>query len=301
MNEQTLVYGAGGVQGAPVAHELLARGSRVRALVRDVGQHRALSDAGMEVVAGDLADLDSLRQASSGVQRVFLMLPFSAQGDPLALARNALTAASEAGTELLVLNTSGQTPAQPTGLPMLDYRIELERLVRGSGVPNIILRPTAYLENFLGPWVLPRLQREGVLAYPIGARRPVSWIAALDMARLVVAALERPDLAGHAFDVGGPQALSGAALASGFSQALGREIRYEALSPEAFGAVMGQHLGPEAEAGIVAAYRASEAAPQNAMVIDMQGVREVLPVPPITLTQWLSVHAALFGPSGDQP
>lgn len=295
MAELVLTYGAGGVQGAPVAHELLRAGVRVRALVTDAAKNRALAEAGAEVLAGNLADLDSLRRASQGVDRVFLTLPFSG-GDPLDSARNAIQAAREAGVKLLVLNTSGQTPSEPTGLPMLDARIALEQALRASGVPNIILRPTAYMENFLGPWVLPRLQAENVLAYPVGAGRPTSWLAARDLGRFARAALERPDLAGQAFDLGGPQALRGADLAAAFSAALGREIRYEAISPAQFGKIMGRVMGPEAEAGIVAAYTAGEAAPLDAMVVDMRRVQSQLPVEQTTLEEWVRQHAGLFAP-----
>ena len=294
MSELILTYGAGGAQGAPVAHGLLDAGYRVRALVTDTEKRRALADAGAEVVAGDLADLDSVRRATEGVDKVFLMLPFSGGGNPLDYAQNAIHAAREAGVKLLALNTSGQTPPELTGLPMLDYRIHLEQMLRGSGVPNIILRPTAYMENFLGPWVLPRLGAENVLAYPVEAQRPTSWIAAQDLGRFAVAALGRPDLAGQAFDLGGPQALKGADIAQAFSDALGREIRYEAITPEQFGAIMGRVMGPEAQAGIVAAYRAGEAAPLDAMVPDMESVLAHLPVKQTTLEQWVRQHADRF-------
>lgn len=295
MNDLVLTYGAGGTQGAPVAHGLLAAGYRVRALVRDVEKNRALQEAGAEVVAGDLADPESVRRATEGVDRVFLMLPFTGGGNPLDYAHNAISAAREAGVKLLVLNTSGQTPREPTGLPMLDYRIHLERELRDSGVPSIVLRPYAYMENLLGPWVLPRLQAEGVLAYPTEAERPISWIAAQDLGRFAVAALGRPELAGQAFDLGGPQALTGPEMAQAFTRALGREIRYQAISPEEFGAIMGRIMGPAAEAGIVAAYRASAAAPRDAMVVNMTEVLRQLPVPQTPLEDWVRQHAALFG------
>ncbi|CAM3958452.1 SDR family oxidoreductase [Deinococcus frigens] len=294
MSELVLTYGAGGAQGAPVAHGLLDAGYRVRALVTDAAKNQALNDAGAEVVAGDLADMDSVRRATQGVDKVFLMLPFSGGGNPLEYAQNAIQAAKEGGVKLLVLNTSGQTPPEPTGLPMMDYRIHLERGLRDSGVPNIILRPTAYMENFLGPWVLPRLQAEDVLAYPVAADRPTSWIAAQDLGRFAVAALGRPELTGQAFDLGGPQALKGADIADAFSTALGREIRYEATTPEQFGAIMGRMMGPEAEAGIVAAYRAGAAAPLDSMVVDMQGVVAQLPVQQTTLEQWVRQQVDLF-------
>ncbi|WP_420593755.1 SDR family oxidoreductase [Deinococcus sp.] len=316
MNDLILTYGAGGVQGAPVARGLLKHGYQVRALVRDTAKNRMLASAGAEVVPGDLADLESVRRASQGVDKVFLMLPFSGGGNPLEYAQNAIQAAQEAGVKLLVLNTSGQTPKQASGLPMLDYRIELEAMLRGSGLPQIILRPTGYMENLLGPWVLPRLQAEGVLAYPVSAKRPISWIAAEDVGRFAVAALGQsalgqsaldqsapgqPDLAGQAFDLGGPQALTGDGLAEVFSQVLNRPIRYEAISPEAFGQIMGRMMGPQAEAGIVAAYRASEAAPLDELVVEMQGVLEKLPIQQTTLEAWVKGHAALFGSPAAAP
>lgn len=295
MSELVLTYGAGGVQGAPVAYGLLEQGVRVRALVQNVEKNRALAAAGAELVQGDLGDPASVQRATQGVDKVFLMLPFSGRGNPLDFARHAIQAAEDAGVKLLVLNTSGQTPRERTGLPMMDYRIDLEALLRASRVPSIILRPTAYMENFLGPWVLPRLRSEGVLAYPVGAARPVSWIAAQDLGRLAVAALARPDLAGRAFDVGGPEPLTGADIARSFSAGLGRDVRYEAITPEAFGAIMGRMMGPEAEAGIVAAYRAGEAAPLDSMVVPMQEVLADLPVEQTTLEQWVRQHADLMG------
>ncbi len=295
MSELVLTYGAGGVQGAPVASGLLRTGYRVRALVRNPSRHTALHAAGAELVQGDLADRDSVRRATAGADKVFLMLPFSGTGNPLVYAANAISAAQEAGVRLLVLNTSGQTPPAPTGLPMLDFRIHLEAMLRESGVPGIILRPTAYMENFLGPWVLPRLQAEHVVAYPVEAARPVSWIAADDLGRLAVAALGRPHLAGQAFDVGGPAALTGADIARSFSAGLGRPVRYEHISPEAFGAIMGRLMGLEAESGVVAAYTAGQAAPLDAMVVRMDRVLEQLPVEQTTLEQWVRAHARRMG------
>lgn len=296
MTEVILTYGAGGAQGGPVLRQLLAAGHRVRALVRDPAKNRALAEAGAEVVAGDLADFDSVARASAGVDEVFLMLPFSGGGNPLDYASNAVRAAREAGVKLLVLNTSGQTPKAPTGLPMLDVRIALEELIAQSGVPSVVLRPTAYMENFLGPWVLPRLRAEGVLPYPVEAERATSWLAAEDLGRFAVAALGRPDLAGRAFDLGGPQALRGDQIAQAFTAALGRPVRYEAISPEAFGQIMGRVLGLQAEADVTAAYRAGAAAPPDATVVDMAPVRAELPVQQTTLEEWVQAHASAFAP-----
>ena len=58
---------------------------------------------------------------------------------------------------------------------------------------------------------------------------------------------------------------------------------------------MGRVMGPEAEAGIVAAYRAGAAAPLDAMVVDMAGVLAQLPVPQTPLEDWVRQHAGQFG------
>ena len=296
MSGLILTYGAGGAQGAPVAHNLLQQDYRVRALVTNLDKNRALEQAGAELVQGDLADLNSVQRATEGVDKVFLMLPSMARGNPLEYAQNAIQAVRENGVKLLVFNTSGLTPKEETGAPMMDFRIHVERMLRESGVPYIILRPTSYMENLLAPWVVQRLQQEGVVAFPIGENRPTSWIATEDLGRLAVAALARPELAGQAFDVGGPEALKGADIARSFSAGLGRTVRFETVSPEAFGKIMGSMMGPEAEAAYTAGARAGEAAPMDASVVDMQPVLKALPIEQTTLESWVRANAALFEP-----
>lgn len=112
-----------------------------------------------EVVKGDLSDFEGLNTASAGVDAVFLMMPFSAGGNPFELMGNALKAAKEGGAKLLVFNAGGHPPSAPTG------------------IPTVILCPGVYMENFLGPWCLPRVRGRGPRASrasrsALDARRP---------------------------------------------------------------------------------------------------------------------------------
>jgi uncharacterized protein YbjT (DUF2867 family) len=291
---RVLSYGATGAQGHPVAQQLLERGHDVHVIVRHPEKAAGLTAMGAKVFQGDLNDASSLEAAHEGVEAVFLMLPFSGGGNPLAQAAAAFEATRRAGVQKIVLNTSGQTPREPTGLPMMDYRIALEGMLRETGIPAVIVRPTAYMENFLGPWTLPGILEKNEVAYPVAANRPTSWIAAQDVARFVVAALEHTHLAGRAFDIGGPEALTGDRIASSFSEALGKSISYRAISPDAFADMMGAVMGPEAAEGIRVAYRAGEAAPLEAMKIDMQPVLRELPVQLTTLEEWVRRHADAF-------
>jgi uncharacterized protein YbjT (DUF2867 family) len=290
-----LTYGSTGSQGAPVVDHLLKRGHHVRAVVRH--PERAQPQDGLEVIQGDLQDLESLRRASEGVEAVFLMMPFSAQGNPFELMGNALQAAREAGVRWLVFNASGHPPAAPTGIPMLDFRIGLEQLIADSGIPNVILRPGVYMENLLGPWCLPSIKAQNAVAYPHRADMRVSWIASADLGALAAAAMERPELAGQRLTLGGPEALGGEAIARAFTRALEREIHYHALTPDEFAGTMGQIMGPEAAEGIRIAYTYTNAQPDNDMSVNMTPVLEQLPVQLTTLEEWVRSHKNAFAPS----
>lgn len=292
-----LTYGSTGSQGAPVAHKLLAAGHQVRAVARRPDRASSLVSHGAEVVPGDLSDAESLRRASAGMDGMFLMLPFGAQGDPFALIGNALEAAQTAGVKFLVFNTGGHTPDVPTGVPMMDFRIHLEQFVQDAGIPTVMVRPGVYMENFLGPWCLPSIQTRNAVAYPHRSEMRVSWITSQDLGSLVAAAFARPHLAGQRFTVGGPEALDGNGVATAFSAGLGRDITYHGITADTFAATMAGIMGPEAAAAIRAAYAHTNAQPNDAMRVDMNAVLEVLPVQLTRLEDWVRTHRAMFAAS----
>lgn len=66
-----LVTGAGGFVGSEIVRQLHARGSRVRALVRNPAQTPELESLGVEVALGDICDRTALAKALEGVSGVF--------------------------------------------------------------------------------------------------------------------------------------------------------------------------------------------------------------------------------------
>jgi dihydroflavonol-4-reductase len=65
-----LVTGATGFIGLTLAERLVARGEKVRALVRDAGRARELAGMGAEVVRGDVARPETFPEALAGVDVV---------------------------------------------------------------------------------------------------------------------------------------------------------------------------------------------------------------------------------------
>ena len=70
-DDLVLVTGGSGFLGSSVARALIARGSRVRALVRSSSPPDNLTGLGCEIVAGDLTDPESLKAAMQGVRYLF--------------------------------------------------------------------------------------------------------------------------------------------------------------------------------------------------------------------------------------
>jgi uncharacterized protein YbjT (DUF2867 family) len=295
---KVLVYGATGSQAGPIAPKLLAAGHHPFVVTRDAERAQALKDAGAEVVVADMGDAAALRAASEGMDAIALMLP--AFGNPAAqptYLQNAIAAARDAGVGLLVYNTSGPVIPQRIGHPMYDSRHDVLDALRGSGIPTIVIQPTVYLENLLGPWTRQGIVERDELAYPMPEQLPLGWIATDDVAAFIAAAVERPDLAGSHLIVSGAENLTGPELAARFSAGLGRPIRYREMPVEEFGAFLDAAFGPGAGAAGAAGYRFQA---ENAAIIPtwapMEETLTKLPVQLTSVSEWAARVAPLFAP-----
>ncbi|GAB4115179.1 MAG: SDR family oxidoreductase [Roseiflexaceae bacterium] len=296
---KVLVYGATGAQARPTVYELLAAGHRPVVLSRNQAKAADLVAAGAVLAEGDLGDLASLKAAHAGVDAVAFMIPAFLE-NPFAArsyAQHAIAAAREAGVRMLVWNTSGPVPPVRTNNPMNDLRIDIAADLEASGVPYIILEPTAYMENWLGPWTSRYVTEHNQVAYPLPAQKRMGWITSDDIGKLVVSALARPHLAGRHFRVSGIEVVTGPELAEQFAAALNRPLSYYAMPPEEMGAIMDQLLGPGAGAPVVEVYRAEYTNPEALRFYhDMTEVLTVLPVQMTTIQQWVQKYAAAFQP-----
>ena len=92
----------------------------------------------------------------------------------------------------------------------------------------------------------------------------------------MVAGLQRPELAGRSFDIGGPEALTGEEIAGVLAKVLGRSMHYHALSLADFAAGLNAGLGGRIGDEIAACY-AWLAQNQAALVGDMRPTLAALP------------------------
>jgi NAD(P)H dehydrogenase (quinone) len=279
-----LVYCAAGAQGSAIVRTLLAAGAAVRVLLRP-GTPNAFGDA-VDVVRGDVADREQLRLANLGVDKVVLTLPtIPDRAKSVELGRNAIDAAKAAGVKLIVFNEGGPVPAAPTGVGLIDARIEVEAHLRASGIPAMLIRPTVYMDN-IAAWSAAAIAGEGVFAYPLPTNCRASWISWKDLAAFVVEALKHPELAGRSYSIGGPDILTGTEIAALLSTSVGRSVTYVSVPLADFAAGINSAYRNTMGDEIAAYYAWVAKQPASPLVVDLASVLADLPVPLTPFPDW---------------
>jgi len=218
-----LVTGATGNVGRQVVEQLTKRGAKVRALVRDPSKARF--PAGVEVVQGDLLDIDSVRSAFSGVSTLFLLNGVVA--DEFTQALIALNVAREVGIERFVYLSVIHSDIY-VNVPHFAGKFGVERMIEQMGLNATILRPAYFMSNDLT--IKDVVTGYGVYPMPIGSKglamvdtRDVGEIAAIELLRRERAATPLPL---NRINLVGPDALTGSDVAAIWTDVLGRTIAY---------------------------------------------------------------------------
>lgn len=278
-----LITGATGDVGSRVVKRLLEHGERPRIFVRDAEKARAQFGDRVNILVGDLTDPESLRTALEGVDALFLV-----NTGPQIPARDeaAASAAKAAGVKYVVKLSSMDVEQ---GLAIGAWHERGEAAMRSSGIPFTFVRPSGFMSNLLA-WAT-SIKTEGVVRASTGDGRR-AFIHSDDIAAVATKALMTREYQGKLLPVTGPEALSFGEATDKIGAAIGRRLRFEAISDE--------------EAGQRYAARSASAAETEAHVRLWRAIREghlarvtdtverVLGRKPLTLDQWAIENAAAF-------
>jgi len=226
-----LVTGATGRVGRQVVQQLVRRGADVRVLVRDPS--KADFPASVEIVKGDLLDIDALRSAFKGVSTLFLLNAVA--GDEFTQALITLNIARECGVERLVY-LSVLHSDRFVNVPHFAVKLGAERMIEQMGFGATILRPSYFIDN--EHMIKDVIFQHGVYPMPIGGKG-VAMVDARDIAEVAAIELMRREQAPgklpiDAINLVGPDTLTGAAVATIWSDVLGRPIAYGGDDPTGF-------------------------------------------------------------------
>ncbi|MEU7816748.1 NmrA family NAD(P)-binding protein [Pseudonocardia sp. NPDC049154] len=206
MKEFVLVTGATGQQGGAVARALLAAETPVHALVRDPDspRARALAELGAQLVRADLDEPESLKPALDGARGLFsIQNPdfTDLAGDTEIVRARALAAAVAAAGVPQIVHTSASGATRVIDEerwgPFVRHAFRVKALtedaLREAGaVSTTILRPSAFMENFLAPsyFYAPGSAEKLLVGYDVDV--PQAFVAVSDIGSAAAAAFADP-------------------------------------------------------------------------------------------------------------
>ena len=230
-----LVAGSTGFLGREICRRLRARGAAVRGLVRassDESIVATLQAQGVETVVGDVKDRASLDRACRGAAAVISTVTTTRSrgtGDSLESADHEgqlqlVDAAARAGVRRFVFVSFSGRIGSDDALTVAKRAVE-ER-IRASGMTYTILRPTYFMEVWLGPHLGFDAANAKAKVYGDG-ENPISFISLPDVAEFAVRALDTPAAENAIIELGGPEALSPHAVIRIFEEVGGRRFEVE--------------------------------------------------------------------------
>jgi uncharacterized protein YbjT (DUF2867 family) len=250
------VVGATGAQGGGLVRAIMSdSGSSftARALTRDTttDKAKALAELGAEVVAANIDDVESLKDAFAGAHGAFCVTFFWDHFSPekeMAQATAMAQAAKEADVQHVIWSTFEDTrnwvPLSDDRMPTLmekykvphfDAKGESDKLFTESGVPTTFLRTSFYWDNFINFGAGPQRGPDGKLAitFPMGTAK-LPGIAAEDIGRCAYGIFKRaPEFVGKTIGIAGEH-LTGAEMAAALTKALGQDIGYNDVTPDVY-------------------------------------------------------------------
>jgi uncharacterized protein YbjT (DUF2867 family) len=278
-----LVTGATGNIGRRLVSQLLARGdARVRAIVRNPDSARL--PAGVEVVRGDLTVPESLDGCLNGIDAAFLM--WQAPDTNVAATVERITKRAKRIVFLSNLNVRDGMEQQDNVISALHAKIE--RLIIASGGSSTFLRPGIFSSNAAFWWAA-QIRASDVVRWPYADIR-TSPIDERDIAAVALHALCEDGHAAAKYILTGPESLSFRDELRVIGEVIGRELRYEELTPEEARRDMVKIMPPMIADMLLNAFAVLAVTPQ----VITSAVMDITGSPAHSFHDWVVHNAAQF-------
>lgn len=298
MKMKVLVFGATGSQQFNVISESIKKGAEVIAATSSEKSFDKLQQAGATPVLANLNDAAKMMEVTKGIDAIALMIPVSLPDplDGLQYAKNVIDAAKANSVKKIVWNVSGFLVPQKIGIPGEDVKLDIRDYLINSGLNYVILQPSIYMENMMGPFCAPFIKSERKIAYPTPEIMPIGWIASRDVSAFVVEAIYNDNLNADSFRISGLENLKGNDLAEQFSAGVDEKIIYYTQPAKEFGDILKPWVGEAGAAGVASYYEGLQNSTEFPPKFNpgMNEVLEKLPVKMTSVAQWAKQNKAYF-------
>lgn len=175
----TVTSAAGGI-GRLLVRRLTAQNMTVRAVVKNDSQAATTRrDGATEVVVGDLRSPDTLDRALAGADVLYHAAPTQVI-DERPIIEHLIATTPASGLQHIVFHSVIHPDLHE--LTHHHQKDVAEGLLRKSGIPTTVLRPSHYMQNYLEVW---EFLQAGVMPYPVS---PDSVMGVVDLADVAEAA-----------------------------------------------------------------------------------------------------------------
>jgi len=250
------VLGATGAQGGGLARAILADpegGFAARAVTRNAKSPKAqeLAKLGAEITVADVDDGQSLEKAFEGAYGAYCVTFYWEHHSPereAAQIESMARAAKRAGLKHVIWSTLEDTrrwvPLEDDRMPTLmgkykvphfDAKGGSDHFFTDQGVPTTFLLTSFYWDNLIHFGMGPKPGADGVLEFtlPMGDKK-LPGIAAEDIGRCAYGIFKNGErYIDKTVGIAGAH-LSGDEMAKSLTKALGREVRFNSVTPEAY-------------------------------------------------------------------
>ena len=214
-----LVTGGSGRVGSEVIQELTKRGATVRALVRSTAAAGKLPKQA-EPAMGDMLDPVAMQMAMEGVDRLYLLN--AVVPEELTQGLIAFDLAKRLKLKQVVYHSVFKVDGFKD-VPHFASKLAIENAIKSFDVPFTVIRPNYFFQNDAS--LKDVLMGPGLYPMPLGTVG-VSAIDVRDIAEATAIALTTDGHQGKTYNLNGPDVLSGARVASIWSELLNKPVHY---------------------------------------------------------------------------
>lgn len=221
---KVLVTGATGNTGSLLVPALLRAGLDVRVFVRNEDKAKPYKDLGAEVVTGDLDRPETILHALKNVDKIYL-LTWNGETQ-LQQVKNVINAAKLAGNPHIIRHSMWG----PENSRIIKQGYEADEIIKNSGLPWTILKPTFYMQNTM--MAAQTISSDGVIYWDMKDGK-LGMIDVRDIADAAFAVITGDGFKSKEYILTGPEAISFDDIANTFSRVLDKEVKYVSVPGEA--------------------------------------------------------------------
>ncbi len=182
---------------------------------------------GVDSVALNFADTQSLEAAMQGISTLFMVL--ANHPDMITWGKNVIDTAKKCGIKYIV-RSSGSLADGNSSIGVRKVLAETDRYLKESGIDYTITAPNFFMQNFI--MFHGDDYKSGALYLPAGDGK-VAWVDVRDIAAVNVDILLNPEkYRNQTLTITGPKALSYAEAVAVLNDVLGKDTKYIAVSDE---------------------------------------------------------------------